>query len=134
MDLVKAWVAAIVMFLVGNIIVGWVAATGGGTVAQGSAAHYMWSLIPTFVLYLLTAALGAVFHRRGASAGRHVAAALGVPVVALVVSTVGATVSGSVTAIDAITSVLAAILGAVAGWQLIDRLRPSENAERDAYF
>lgn len=136
MDLVKSWVAAVVMFLVGNILVGWitVAGTSAATIAPGSTAHYMWSLVPTFVLYLLTAALGALFHRGGASAGRHVAAALGVPAVALVVSTVGYVAAGGFTAIDAITSIVVAILGAVAGWQVVDRLRPSENAQRDTYF
>lgn len=136
MDLVKAWAAAVVMFLVGNILVGWITVAGAGAeaVEPGSMTHYMWSLIPTFVLYLLTAALGALFHRGAGSAARHVAAVLGVPAVALVVSTVGYLAAGGSTVIDTFTSIVVAVLGAVAGWQAVDRLRPSENAQRDAYF
>ena len=74
------------------------------------------------VAYLLTTLLAALFHGGGHSTGRHILAVLAVPVIGLLISIVGSAVSGT-TSRDMVVSIVAALIGMVAGWQLVDRFR-----------
>lgn len=134
MDLVKAWVVAVVTYLLGSLLFGFVAASAGNPEQLNSGlSHYLWSLVPAFVLYFLTASLAAIFHGRGSGTTRHVLAVLAVPVAALLISIVGGLASGQVAAADTALSALVAIVGTIAGWQLVDRLR-SEKAYTETYW
>lgn len=135
MDIVKAWAVAIVTFLLTTLIFGWVVASAADPqqITTG-VSHYLWLLVPAVVIYLLTALLAAIFHGTGHSAGRHALAVLTVPVVGLLISFVGSLATGS-SAGDDVLSVLAAVIGVVVGWQLVDRLRKErDKAATDSYW
>lgn len=134
MDIVKAWGAAILAYLLGTLLFGWVAASAGDPDQMSSGlGHVLWSLIPTFVIFLLTALLAAIFHSRETSAGRHALAVLAVPVVALVIGIVGGLASGSVSLGDTAMSAVVAIVATVGGWQLVDRIR-SQNTRSETFW
>lgn len=123
MDLVKAWVVAIVTYVLSNLVFGFVVVSAADPDQLSTGvSHYLWVVIPAVVIYLLTTLLAAIFHGTGHGAGRHALAVLAVPVVGLLISIVGSVASGT-TIGDTIVSVVAAVIGMVAGWQLVDRLR-----------
>lgn len=135
MDLVKAWGVAIVTFALSSVVLGYVevSAADPEQITTG-VTHYLWALVPAVVIYLLTSLLAAIFHGTGHGAGRHALAVLTVPVVGLLISLVGSLVDGT-SAADAVLSVVAAIIGMIVGWQLVDRLRKErEKTITDTYW
>lgn len=135
MDLVKAWGVAIVTFALSSVVLGYVevSAADPQQILTG-VSHYLWVVIPAIVIYLLTSLLAAIFHGTGHGAGRHALAVLAVPVAGLLVTLAGSLVQGT-SAGDAVLSVVAAIIGMIVGWQLIDRLRKErEKTSTDTYW
>lgn len=135
MDLVKAWGVAIVTLVLSSVVLVYVevSAADPEQITTG-VTHYLWVLVPAVVIYLLTTLLAAIFHGTGHSAGRHALAVLAVPVVGLLISLVGSLVDGT-SAVDAVLSVVAAVIGMIAGWQLVDRLRKErEKTSTDTYW
>lgn len=123
MDIAKAWGVALLGYLLGSVLFGWVAASAGDPERIGSGPeHLLWTLAPPVLLDLVTAALAAIVHGRGHGAVRHAVAVLTVPAVLLVIGVVGGLVSG-VTPGDTLLSAGAAVLATVGGWQAVDRLR-----------
>jgi len=136
MDIVKAWGVAIVTYLLGSLLFGWVAAAAGDPEQINSGVgHVLWSLVPTLVLYLLTAVLATIFHGRDHTPARHALAVLTIPAVVLLISVVGGLVSGSVSLGDTAMSAVVAIVATVAGWQLVDRIRgTTSRSQEDTYW
>lgn len=135
MDLVKAWGVAIVAYLLTNLVFGFVVVSAADPdQLRTGATHYLWTLLPGIVIYFLTTLLANIFHGVGHGIGRHLLAVFTVPVIGLLISLVGSMMSGS-TVGDEVLSLLAAIVGMLAGWQLVDRLRKERDKTiTDSYW
>lgn len=135
MDLVKAWGVAIVAYLLTNLVFGFVVVSAADPdQLRTGATHYLWTLLPGIVIYFLTTLLANIFHGVGHGTGRHLLAVFTVPVIGLLISLVGSMMSGS-TVGDEVLSLLAAIVGMLAGWQLVDRLRKERDKTiTDSYW
>lgn len=124
MDLVKAWAVAIVTYVLTIVVFYWVllsAVTDQAQLTTG-VSRYLWSLIPSLVIYFLTTLLAAIFHGGKHSAGRHALAVLAVPVIGLVITVVGTLADGAVVGNTLLTA-LVSIIAMGAGWQIVDRIR-----------
>lgn len=136
MDLVKAWAVALVTYVLASVVFFWVllsAVTDPGQLTTG-AGRYLWSLIPSLLVYLLTTLLAAIFHGGKHSAGRHALAVLAVPAVGLVITVVGSLADGAVIG-GTLLSALVSVVGMVGGRQLVDRIRDgSQRGEEGTYW
>lgn len=121
MDLVKAWVAALLVWTVGFVLQSFLF-SAVGTIERLEEVGWRILLIhlPWLVLLLVTAAVAALVHRRRAEAGRHAVAVLTVPLLALLLTLVLSI--GTTETAPLLVDFMAGAIGAVAGWQLVDRL------------
>ncbi|MEU8801511.1 hypothetical protein [Spirillospora sp. NPDC048819] len=126
MDLVKAWTAAILVFLVGSI------ATAGVAVSaivseddlESVTGTLLWTALPTFIVFALMALASTVLHPfpQRQNGGRHTLAVLLVPGVATLLGIVLG-VAQSSPAQTTVAGAVAGVLGAVTTWWLFTRRR-----------
>lgn len=135
MDLAKAWGVAIVVYVLSNLvyIFAAVSAADPDQLTTG-VSHYLWIVIPGIVIYLLTTLLAAILHGTGHSTGRHILAVLTVPVIGLLISIVGSAATPGTTIGDMAISIVVALIGMVAGWQLVDRFRKEKAKSTDESY
>lgn len=131
MDLVKAWTAAILVFVVGGI------ATAGIAVSavvseddlESVPGTLLWTALPTFLVFALMALVGSVLHPfpQRDSAGRHALAVLLIPGLATLLGIVLGVVQSS-SAQTTVAGAVAGLLGALPTWWLLTRRRARRRA------
>ncbi|WP_433327524.1 hypothetical protein [Spirillospora sp. CA-294931] len=139
MDLAKAWLIALAIYLAGSITTAMVAVASGMDVDDftGTGAEVVWSAIPALLIYLLMTLLVAITHgepHRDVPA-RHVLAVLLPPALLIVAGIAYSLVQGSSVAGIA-AGALAGLAGSAAGWWLSGRLRSRSTTARTSggYF
>lgn len=126
MTLVRAWLAAIVVYVAGEVVLGVAALTVRPALRGDPSALIWWGTLPTLVLFAAVAAVAAWAHRRPGP--YHLAAVLPVPLAALAGSTVLSLAGGPVDVAGVVAGLIAGAAGTAAGWQAVDRLRPHRTA------
>lgn len=126
MDLVKAWTAAILVFVVGSIGTAGVAVSAivSEDDLESVTGTLLWTALPTFIVFALMALASAVLHPfpQRENAGRHALAVLLVPGLATLLGIVLGVVQSSPAQTTAAGAV-AGVLGAVPTWWLLTRRR-----------
>lgn len=136
MDLIKSWLAAIGVYAIGAYLTAQItisAALAGRLETFGE--QVVWLYIPQFLLYVLIAGAAAGAHTRPGrlSTGRHLLAALPVPLLLVVGSEVLGAVNGSYPS-GIVWSSVATLAGMVTGWQVADLLWRTATRETTSYF
>lgn len=125
MDLIRAWAAAAVVFLVGSVaLVAITANTSSADAVTGTDGSALWNGAATLMIFLLTAAAGAIVHPepRRADPVRHAVAVLTVPAVTMMAN-VALIMGGHYSVAASVASIIGGLIGAVAGWRIVGWLR-----------
>lgn len=138
MDVLRSWLAAIVVYVGGSAGTAWVAGIGGDYNAYAQVwGAILWVYVPMFVLFALVAAAASGVHTRPARwrVGRHLFATLTLPCALIVISMVLGAL-GVTTPVGLVLSAIASIGGTAAGWLVTDAIwRAAATAEeRTGYF
>lgn len=131
MDLVRAWAAAIAVFVVGSVVTFVLALqfSTAGALTEGVRSIF-WAALPALVIYALMAVAAALSHpkaRRGETR-RHALAVLAVPAAAITLTFVSDLVKGAAVGAS-VAAVVAGAAGAFLGWRAAAVL---PNRRRDA--
>ncbi|GAA0569734.1 hypothetical protein [Actinomadura livida] len=126
MDLVRAWTAAILVFVAGSIATAGIAISAAVSEddLESVTGMLLWTAFPTFIVFALMALAGAAAHPspQRDDTGRHALAMLLVPGLATLLGIVLGVVQGS-PAQTAAASAVAGLLGAIPTWWLLARRR-----------
>lgn len=131
MRLVLAWLVAIAVYAIGEVVLGVALFSVRPGLTGDPSVALLWGALPALIIYGLVAAAAALVHR--GSGRRHLLAVLPVPVAALIVSAVLPVVDGGTAGFALVAGALAAAAGTVAGWQAVDRLRSRTPGESGTY-
>ena len=132
MSLVRAWLAAIGVYAVGELVLSVVLFTVRPPLTDDPDVSLLWGALPSLIIYTAMAAAAALLHR---SAGRgHWVAVLSIPAISLAGSIVlSLTVAEKPDPAGLTTTVVASVAGTIAGWQATDRLRPRRSDAPNPY-
>lgn len=124
MDLAKAWVTAVVVYLVGSAIMVYFAVAGNkvGQTELSTTSTILWNAVPALLIFMSMAVFSAIMHSpRGDDPARHALAVLLVPAVLVVFGIVTGLVQGF-PAVATGSGAVASVAGTLAGWA-VDRWR-----------
>ncbi|MEU4827523.1 hypothetical protein AB0H37_37155 [Actinomadura sp. NPDC023710] len=126
MDLLRAWTGAVVVLVCGSVITTGLAVSAvvSDDDLKPVTGALLWIALPALIVFALTALAGALLHPlpQRADAGRHALAVLLVPGLATLLGIAVGIVQGSPAQSNAAGAV-GGLLGAVATWWLLTRLR-----------
>lgn len=132
MSLVRAWLAAIGVYLAGELMLGIVVFTARPPLTGDPEVALLWGALPALIIYAAMSGTAAALHR--GAGPRHWAAVLSVPVAALAASTaLSVALGGAGDIAGLVANTVASAAGTIAGWQATDRLRARRPGEPNPY-